>query len=236
LKTGRGTVECAHGKMPVPAPATVEILKGFPTVNLPIDSELTTPTGAAIITTLCEGDYYGHPMKIINVGYGLGSKRFENRSNVLRILEVELDEKGGGRDVEIIETDIDDESPEIIGLLRDKLKINGVRDVSIQPVSMKKGRLGFRITIIADEGRASEVANILFIHSSTIGVRIHSARRIVLPREEVKIKTKWGELNCKKIKRPDRVEIVPEYEECLRIAEKYKISVREVMREVLRNE
>ncbi|MBD3233666.1 MAG: nickel pincer cofactor biosynthesis protein LarC, partial [candidate division Zixibacteria bacterium] len=119
LKTGRGTVKCAHGEMPVPAPATVELIKGFPAINLPIDMELTTPTGAAILTTLSEGDITGRSFVIKNVGYGIGSRKLEGRINGLRVMEIELDEHSSREMVDIIETDIDDESPEVIAALMD---------------------------------------------------------------------------------------------------------------------
>jgi uncharacterized protein (TIGR00299 family) protein len=235
LKTGRGSVECAHGIIPVPAPATVELLKGFPVIPLDIHGELTTPTGAAILTTLSEGDFSGRAMSINKIGYGLGSRQFDDRSNVIRIFEAELIDNKPPEEVEIIETDIDDDSPEITGSLNDILRVDGVYDITMQPLIMKKGRPGQRLTVIADRGRAEQIADLIFKHSSTIGLRIYNAHRIILPRETVEINTRWGIISAKKIRRPDRIEIVPEYEECRMVAEKESISIREVMQEVIRN-
>ncbi|MCP4634344.1 MAG: nickel pincer cofactor biosynthesis protein LarC [candidate division Zixibacteria bacterium] len=235
LKIGRGTVKCAHGIMPVPAPATAELIKGFPVIALPIDTELTTPTGAAILTTISEGDFSNRQMIIKKIGYGLGQKEFENRTNAIRIMEVEFTDDSASDEIDIIETDIDDESPEITASIIEKLLESGAIDASIQPVVMKKGRTGSRLTILSPNGKTTDIANCLFIHSSTIGVRIHSARRIILPRSSIQVKTRWGEVTAKKITRPDRIEIVPEFEICRKIADENNISIREVMQEVIKN-
>ena len=235
LKIGRGTVMCAHGEIPVPAPATVELIKGFPVIPLPIDMELTTPTGAAILTTLSEGDNIGQAMVIIRTGYGKGTRELKGRPNVFRVMEAEIKEDTTSDEVDIIETDIDDDSPEVTASLMDKLRIDGVCDITLQQIIMKKGRPGYRLTVIADKWKSGEIARLLFTHSSTIGVRVTSAGRLVLPRSSVKVKTKWGIITAKRIERPDRIEIVPEYEQCRITAEEHGISLREVMQEVIRN-
>jgi len=236
FKLGRGTINCAHGEIPNPAPATVELIRGFPAISLPIDAELTTPTGAAILTTICEGEFSEIPFIIKAIGYGAGRTKLERRPNVIRALAVDIRNDAPNQDVEIIETDIDDESPELVASLTERLRADSnVRDVTVQHIIMKKGRPGFRLTAIADKDKASGIADILFRHSSTIGVRIHSARRIILPRSEVTVKTKWGDIQAKRVERPDRIEIVPEYEECRKVALDNNISIREVMNEVIRN-
>ncbi len=235
FKTGRGTVKCAHGEMPVPAPATVELIRGFPTVNLPIDMELTTPTGAAVLTTLSDGDITGHSFVIKNVGYGIGSRKLEGRINGLRVMEIVLDEQSSREVVDIIETDIDDENPEVIAALMDELRTKGVCDVTLEQIQMKKGRPGFRLTVVAPRGADHEIANILFSHSSTIGARSYEAKRFILPREAVTVSTRWGDVAAKKIHRPNGVEIAPEYDSCKQIAAANGVSIREVMQEVRYN-
>ncbi|MBD3234009.1 MAG: DUF111 family protein, partial [candidate division Zixibacteria bacterium] len=189
----------------------------------------------AILTTLSEDDITGYPFVIKKVGYGIGSRKLEARINGLRIMEIELDEQSSRKVVDIIETDIDDENPEVIAALMDELRIKGVCDVTLEQIQMKKGRPGFRLTVVAPKGIDHEIANTLFSHSSTIGARSNEAKRFILPRESVTVSTRWGEVAAKKINRPNGVEIVPEYDACKKIAAANGVSIREVMQEVRYN-
>ncbi len=234
IPVGRGAVTCAHGELPVPAPATVELLIGHPVVRLDQDNELTTPTGAGILTALTQGDWSGRPMVIRKVGSGRGSKELEGMPNIIRAFLADMDSDGQSQEVDVIDSDIDDDTPEMMSELADVLREAGALDVTLMPVMMKKGRTGFRLTVVCRKGDASRLSGVMFQHSSTIGVRLHTARRLVLPRSSVTVATRWGDIKAKRIERPDRVEVVPEFEECKRIAREQKISVREVMQEVIK--
>ncbi len=234
IPVGRGSVTCAHGELPVPAPATVELLIGHQVVRLDQDKELTTPTGAAILTALTQGDWSGRPMVIRKVGSGRGSKDLEGMPNIIRAFLADVDSEGQSQEVDVIESDIDDDTPEAISELTDVLRDAGALDVTLMPVMMKKGRTGFRLTVVCRTGDAIRISGVMFKHSSTIGVRLHTARRLVLPRSSVTVATGWGDIKAKRIERPDRVEVVPEFEECKRIAHEQNISVREVMQEVIK--
>ncbi len=234
IPVGRGAVTCAHGELPVPAPATVELLIGHPVVRLDQDKELTTPTGAAILTALTQGDWSGRPMVIRKVGSGRGSKDLEGMPNIIRAFLADMDLEGLSQEVDVIESDIDDDTPEALSELADVLREAGALDVTLMPVMMKKGRTGFRLTVVCRKGDAGRLSSVMFQHSSTIGVRLHTVRRLVLPRSNVTVTTGWGDIKAKRIERPDRVEVVPEFEECKRIAHEQNISVREVMQEVIK--
>ena len=134
----------------------------------------------------------------------------------------------------MIESDIDDDTAEVTSELIQVLREAGALDVTVNPVIMKKGRQGFRLTVVCSKGDAARMSNVIFTHSSTIGVRFSGAKRFVLPREGMTVETKWGEIKAKRITRPNRVEIVPEFEECKRIAHEQNVSIREVMQEVIK--
>ncbi|KPL07012.1 hypothetical protein AMJ86_06245 [bacterium SM23_57] len=233
IAIGMGSVVCAHGNLPVPAPATVELLIGHPTIRKNVEHELTTPTGAAILTALTKGDWSGRPMVIQEVGTGRGSKDVEGIPNVFRAFLADMMDVSAHQEVDVIESDIDDDTAEVTSELMQVLREAGALDVTVNPVIMKKGRQGFRLTVVCSKGDAGKISNVIFTHSSTIGVRFTGARRFVLPRERMTVKTKWGEIRAKRITRPDRVEIVPEFEECKRIAREHSVSIREVMQEVI---
>jgi len=233
IPIGRGTVATAHGTLPVPSPATIELLKGHRITRVDVEQELTTPTGAAILTTLSVGDWTGRPMVVTQVGSGRGTRSVEGMPNIIRAFLVDMEPDAESQEVDVIETDIDDDTPEVISDVAKVLRDAGALDVTVSPILMKKGRAGFRLTVLGQRGDAPLLSRILFSHSSTIGVRATTARRIVLPRSVVTVATRWGDIQAKKIVRPNRTEIVPEFEECRRIAEENKVSIREVMQEVI---
>lgn len=231
FKTGHGTIRCAHGIMPVPAPATAKLLEGFATVSLDIPTELTTPTGAAILTTLTEGDWCGLSARLLMTGMGHGRKEFPNRPNIIRahLMEVSDSENSGDDSVTITECDMDDQTAEATAYLMEKLLKAGARDVSALSCFMKKGRPGVRLTVVSSPGDASSFASLMLSHGSTIGVRSWQAQRQILARSAISVETQWGEVLCKRIERPSGVEIVPEYESCRVLAEKSNVPLRRIM-------
>jgi len=231
FKVGTGTVTCAHGVLPVPAPATVRLLEGFPVTHTGIEQELTTPTGAAFLTTLSSGALPPGPCRLAATGTGHGQRQNSTLPNVLRAYLLGTAEHGIL--VDVLETDIDDDSPETTATLPDLLRAEGALDVTLTPVLMKKGRAGLRLTVLTDPGDTDRVADVLLTHSSTIGIRVHEARRICLPRQQLTVATPWGDVAAKRVQRPDgTAETIPEFESCRTIAVAHNIPVRRVMHAV----
>jgi uncharacterized protein (TIGR00299 family) protein len=230
FKVGHGTIRCAHGVIPVPAPATAKLLEGFPVERLDIRSELTTPTGAAVLTTLTSGDWRGLPLRILRTGAGHGRREFPQRPNMIRAFLVEIAESRTVADtVAVIETDLDDESPEILGALLDSLLAAGALDASYQAVQMKKNRPGARLTVLCPPERAAALSERILTQTSTIGVRVTEARRQTLPRSAQDVETPWGTVRCKRVERPDGPDLIPEFESCRALAEAAQVPLRRVM-------
>ena len=227
FKVGRGTVRCAHGVLPVPAPATAKLLEGFEITPLDIESELTTPTGAAILTTLSEGTWHGLRFRLLRCGCGRGRREFEQAPNIIRAFLVEDD--AVSERIEILETDIDDESPEATAALPGILRQAGALDATLTPLLMKKGRSGVRLTVVARAGTAQQLADLVFRHSGTLGVRLLHASRFILPRERAVADTPWGQILAKRVERPHGVEIIPEFEAARELAESAGVPIRDVM-------
>ncbi|MFO7930042.1 MAG: nickel pincer cofactor biosynthesis protein LarC [Desulfosalsimonas sp.] len=229
LPMGSGHVECSHGKLPVPAPATAQLLKGVPVYGSEICSELVTPTGAAIITTLAQ-DFGAIPDMIMGAaGYGAGSRRFESRPNVLRVLTGSSNESGDS--MMLVETCIDDMNPEIYGYLTDRLFAGGARDVYMIPVYMKKGRPGTMLQVLCEKSRREDLASMILTETSAIGVRYYPVSRQVLERSEITVETPYGRVSAKQVYTPDGgARITPEYESCRQVAEKNGIALQAVYR------
>jgi uncharacterized protein (TIGR00299 family) protein len=232
FKVGKGTVKCAHGVLPVPAPATVRLLEGQAIRKLDIESELTTPTGAAILTTLSRGGWYQLTHRLLRCGTGHGRREFAEVPNVIRAYLVE--EEPSTELVELLETDIDDQSPEVTAMLAERLRQQGALDVTLVPVHMKKGRIGTRLSVLVGGGRSASFAETIFRESSTIGMRIMPVRRLVLAREQVIVDTPWGEVQAKRVERPGGFEIVPEADSARAVAASAGVPVRQVMDAVRR--
>jgi len=233
LPVPRGWVNCHHGELPVPAPAVCELLQGVPIYGVDIDQELVTPTGAAIIRELA--DHFGPmpPMCLTTTGYGAGSRsRNDGRPNLLRIMIGDDHSPEEAQQVVVIETALDDWSPETWPHVAEKLLHNGALDVLLTPVHMKKGRPGFVLSTVSDHAHAEGLKKIILSETSAIGLRFHTEKRFTLPREIIEIETKWGLMKAKKIETPVSVTITPEYEECRRIASEYNISINEVYTEI----
>lgn len=235
LPMPRGWTRCAHGELPLPAPAVCELLRGVPVYGESVDQELVTPTGAAIVRVLAGGFGPMPPMHIAAVGYGAGSRRrADGRPNLLRLFTGESFAPEEAQRVEVIETALDDWSPETWPHVAAKLLEGGALDVELVPVQMKKGRPGFLLRIICDPASAETLKNIVFRETTAIGLRYHTEQRRTLPREPVIVQTKWGPVRAKKILTPDGPVIRPEYEECRRVALNNRVPVAGVYEEVAR--
>lgn len=231
---GSGWADTMHGRIPVPAPATVEILKGVPVASSTAPFELTTPTGAAILKAVAS-DYGPMPsMTIEKTGYGAGKKDFKGAANLLRVVEGEADEALAGHKapekLTVIETNIDDMSPQVSGYLMDRLLAAGARDVFFTPVQMKKSRPGVLLTVLAETEQKIKILDIIFEESTSIGVRSYPVERHCLERKTVRVKTPYGPVAVKVSAAGGRaVTAQPEYEDCRALAEKKKVPLKKVM-------
>lgn len=231
LPMGRGFVECAHGTIPLPAPAVLELTHGKPVYGVDVEGELVTPTGAAIVTALA--DHFGAvpPMTLKSSGYGAGKKSFGDRPNLLRVMvgEVIEDEFLAAPEVAIIETNIDDLSPQFYEPVTEKLFEAGALDVYLTPVQMKKGRPGTLITVLCPPEKDEAMAEILFKETSTLGVRFSTMKRICLHREWVKVETEYGPIRMKTGERNGHIlTAAPEYEDILSAAREHDAPVKAV--------
>lgn len=229
LPMGRGFVECMHGTIPLPAPAVVELTKGVPTYGVDIEAELVTPTGAAILTTLAESFGPLPAMVMSQSGYGAGSRDLENRPNLLRVVLGEDQAPGQVEEVAIIETNIDDMSPQFYETAMDRLFAAGALDVYLQPVIMKKSRPGTLLTVLCDPYLADNLAATLFAETSTLGVRITKAERRCMARHVSTVSTPYGEIRMKSARWGDQVvKAAPEYEDVRKAAENAGVPATQV--------
>ncbi len=234
LPMGRGFVHCEHGTLPLPAPAVCEILKDVPLYGTEQRQELVTPTGAALIKVLSEDFGPMVPMTIRQTGYGAGTNKLENgQPNLFRLFIGQALAVEETQMVEVIETNIDDWSPEGFPHIYDLLLENGALDVSVTPIQMKKGRPGFLLQVIADPSLSSQLKTIILGETSAIGLRFRKESRLTLPREIISVNTKWGEIQAKKTKTPTGVVITPEFESCRKVAREFGISLKEVYSQVM---
>ncbi len=238
LPAGRGEVKCAHGKLPLPAPATLELLsrRRVPVEGRDAGYELVTPTGAALVTALSDSFGPIPAFKITAVGYGAGSID-PGYANFLRILIGEPEPAGCQYDekVAIMETNIDDLNPEIYGYLMDKLFEAGALDVYYTPVQMKKNRPGVHLTVLALPGNTGPIQEIIFKETSTLGFRLTEALKIMRPRATEKVQTRWGEVRVKYTPDPKGrlpLHYSPEYEDCMLVARQSGLPLKEIYRQV----
>jgi hypothetical protein len=230
---GRGLVACAHGTLPLPAPAVCELLRGIPVYGVPIEQELVTPTGAALLRVLA--DHFGpmEPMIIEQTGYGAGSHVLpDQRPNLFRLIIGRPSSVSESQEVEIIETNLDDWNPEGFPYVCDLLLARGALDVSLAPLQMKKGRPGFRLQVICIPAHGYMLKEIILSETTAIGLRFRREQRYTLAREPVFITTQWGRIQAKKAWTPAGIVIYPEYEACREIAARYKVPLQQVYREV----
>lgn len=230
---GQGTIRAAHGIMPVPAPATVELLLGVPLAATPVKGELTTPTGAAILTSVVQ-EWTDQPEMLIDaVGYGAGSKDFPQQPNVLRLLvgrSVNLSGAVGQTDcVWVVETHVDDVSGEVLGYTLERLFAAGAVDAFTQSIGMKKQRPGVLVTALVPPAHLAEVEEVLLTETATLGVRRTLALRTKVEREIFSVPTPWGQVRCKvSLQAGNNQVIAPEYEDCAGVARAHGIPLRVV--------
>ena len=230
LPVGGGFVDTAHGRMPVPGPGTVELLRGFPVVDTGVRAELVTPTGAAILTTLATGAGRMPAMTVERVGYGAGTADLPDTPNVLRCFVGETAEAAGTETIAQVETTIDDMSPQLYEPLMDRLFEAGALDVFLTPVIMKRSRPGTVLTALCPPDRVGDLSRVLFEESSTIGVRWSEMSRARLDREMVTLTTAYGALPAKVSRLGGRiVTVTPEFADVARIAREKGLPVREVL-------
>ncbi len=232
VPTFSGMVEIAHGKFPLPAPATMEILasRGVPWRELGIEGEIVTPTGAAIVATLAEGFGPMPAMSINATGYGSGKRDF-GIPNVLRVVvgESDADTSSEAVDVVIIETNIDDLSPQVYEVVMERLFEVGALDVYLTPVIMKKCRPGTLLSVICEASLIDAVSAVIFEETTSIGVRIDERKRICLHREIKTVETEYGSISLKIAHRDNQaLNIQPEYEECKAAAKKHQVPIKRV--------
>ncbi len=230
LNVGTGFVQFSHGRWPVPAPATAEILKNAPVYHNDTEAELVTPTGAAIITTLASGFGEMPLMRTEKIGYGAGIKDLEH-PNVLRIFLGQAENKAQ-QTINVIETNIDNMNPEIYPYVIDRLLENGAMDAYLTNIIMKKGRPAIKLTVLCEINNTEKISEIIFSETTTLGVRIYSAQRKILERGIKELKTKYGRIRLKISKLDGKIKnATPEYEDCVRLAKNKKIPLKKIYAE-----
>lgn len=235
LPLGQGFVRSSHGVIPVPAPATVELLRGIPNKQTEIQGELVTPTGAAIISTLAVKFGSMPKMVIDKIGYGAGTKDLTEQPNLLRVILGTTEGSYESDTINVIETNIDDMSSQIYDLLIDKLLAMGALDVFLTPIVMKKSRPAVKLTVLIDSTYLQEACACIFAETTTMGVRIYEVDRKKLSREMVEVETEYGKVSVKLGKVGDEVlKILPEYEDCKRLSEKHNVPIMKIHQAVLK--
>jgi len=235
IPLGRGLTRSQHGPLPVPGPATMELLKGLPTFGIDLDSETVTPTGAALLKVF--GSSFGDQpaMTIDRIGYGTGQKEFSSRPNLLRLSiganAVNLQHEA----MLVIETNIDDMNPQHFDHVMERLLAAGARDVCLAPIQMKKNRPATLLTVICEIAQRDRLAAMILQETTTIGVRCYPVSRILLAREAKTVKTRFGEVTVKIVTQPDGTErATPEYDDLKRIASAKRTTLKTVHDEVMR--
>ena len=234
LNLGSGFITGAHGKMPVPAPGTAALLAGVPAYGSEVKAELTTPTGAAILTTLAAGYGPMPSMTVERVGYGAGQREFAEQPNLLRLIVGEAADSLDHDQIAILEATIDDMNPQFFEPLLDRLFEAGALDAFLSPVIMKKSRPATLLTVLAEPGLADRCVAVIFAHSTSFGVRTHTAARWKLRRDFIAVTTPHGTVQVKRGWQGDRLTILaPEFEDCRRLAQAAGVPVQLVYDEVL---
>ena len=229
LPLGSGFVETAHGRIPIPAPATTALLEGVPVYDSGTHHEMVTPTGAALVKGLATSFGPMPPMVVENIGYGVGKRDLSDRPNLVRILIGHMQTEGQVDTVIILEANIDDTSPEWLGFLMDRLFDAGALDVVFCPVQMKKNRPGIQIQIMGRPDQKDTLMEILFRESSTLGIRFRYTQRMVLQRSVAEVESPWGKIKVKKVlERDGSPFFLPEYEACREVALKTNRPLREI--------
>jgi hypothetical protein len=239
LNVGGGTMQCAHGTFPVPAPAAVELLKGAPVYSTGVQAELVTPTGAAIVKILVKRFAAFPEMKIEKSGYGAGTREFAGHPNVVRLTVGEaastLAAKTASETVTVLEANLDDLNPQVFGYVIERLLEEGALDAFVMPVQMKKNRPGALLTVLCKSADASKLTQLIFVETTTLGVRRRDEVRQTLARRWENVTTEWGEVRIKIASMNGSVtNHAPEYEDCRRIAAEHHVPLKMVMQEASR--
>jgi pyridinium-3,5-bisthiocarboxylic acid mononucleotide nickel chelatase len=239
LNVGGGTARMAHGVLPVPAPATARLLLGKPTYSSGVQRELVTPTGAAIVATLCTAFGPQPPMTVSAIGYGAATADLEGQPNVLRLMVGDAAQEGamGSKEtIRVLEVNIDDMNPQVIGYFFEKALAAGALDVFATPIQMKKSRMGMLVTVLCKTADGQKFKDMLFAETTTLGVRTYTAERCVLPREWEKVFTRFGEVRVKVARLHGIVrKASPEFDDCRKLAEAKNVPLVEIMEEAMRN-
>ena len=239
LNVGGGTARMAHGVLPVPAPATAKLLQGKPTYSTGVQRELVTPTGAAIVATLCDRFGPQPPMSVSAIGYGAGTADLEEQPNVVRIMIGESTEKvvaGFDEEIAVIEANLDDMNPQIYGYFLEKALAAGALDVYTTPVQMKKNRPGTLLTLLCKPADTNALMSLVFAETTTLGARTYRAQRRTLPRETVNVQTQYGEVHIKLSRVNGSIRhVAPEYEDCRKLAAEKNVPLQRVIQEALRS-
>jgi uncharacterized protein (TIGR00299 family) protein len=241
LNVGGGTVKCAHGTFPVPAPATVELLKNASVYSSGVQAELVTPTGAAIVKTLAKRFTTFPEMTIQRSGYGAGSRDFPGHPNVARLVIGEsrasaLASKTTSDSIAVLEANLDDLNPQVFGYVMDRLLEEGALDVFGMPVQMKKNRPGTLLTVLCKPEAAGKLTELIFAETTTLGVRRREEVRQTLARRWESVRTPWGEVRIKIASMNGTItNYAPEYEDCKRIASEHHVPLKTVMQEASRS-
>jgi pyridinium-3,5-bisthiocarboxylic acid mononucleotide nickel chelatase len=238
LNVGGGTVRCAHGTFPVPAPATLELLKDARVYSSGMQAELVTPTGAAIVKSLAKRFASFPPMKIEKTGYGAGTRDFAGNPNVVRLTigeaQPELAAGTSADTISVLEANIDDLNPQVFGYVLERLLKEGALDVFAIPVQMKKNRPGMLLSVLCRIEDASKLTHLIFAETTTLGVRQREEKRRTLARKWITVTTRWGDVRLKVASMNGTVtNCVPEYEDCRRIAAERHVPLKSVMQEAL---
>jgi len=239
LNVGGGTAKMAHGVLPVPAPATAKLLEGKPTYSNGVPKELVTPTGAAIVATLCDSFGPQPAMSVSSIGYGAGALDLEGQPNVVRVMVGEAAEKvvpGFDEEIAVIEANFDDMNPQIYGYFMEKALAAGALDVYTTPVQMKKNRPGTLLTLLCRPAETNALMSLVFAETTTLGARTYRAQRRTLPRETVKVQTRFGDVQVK-LARVNGIirHVAPEYEDCRKLATEKNVPLQQVISEALRS-
>jgi hypothetical protein len=238
LNVGGGTVRCAHGMFPVPAPATLELLKDAPVYSSGVQAELVTPTGAAIVKTLVRRFQAFPQMKIEKTGYGAGSREFAQNPNVVRLVigdSAEAIGKINSETITVLDANLDDLNPQVFGYVMDRLLDEGALDVFGIPVQMKKNRPGIILTVLCKSEDAGKLAQLIFSETTTLGMRQREEYRQTLARRWENVRTQWGEVRIKIASMNGTItNYAPEYEDCRRIAAEHHVPLKTVIQEAAR--
>jgi pyridinium-3,5-bisthiocarboxylic acid mononucleotide nickel chelatase len=247
LNVGGGTVKMAHGTLPVPAPATARLLQRIPTYSSGVQKELVTPTGAAIIATVCDSFGPQPAMSVSAIGYGAGTSDLEHQPNVVRIMIGEVAEKYAGagipdavpfgfdEEIAVIEANLDDMNPQIYGHFQERALTQGALDVYTTPVQMKKNRPGTLLTVLCKPQDAQSLMDLIFAETTTIGARTYNAKRRVLPRETVTVTTTFGDVRMKVASVNGHIrQATPEYEDCRKLAVEKNVPLQTVISEAVK--